>query len=125
MKMSFIIYSLAVILNTFFAADFALTPLFASFGSIVLCYVAGNKAVEAFEHMCPSEYEHKPEVLPPEEQFIKCQDDTCPHVCKSLSNEQQVTSLITFGNLLKKKQAIMVTVNAEGKIVSVKKAKIS
>jgi hypothetical protein len=43
---SFIIYSLAVGLNIFFDSDLALAPLAVSFGTSILLYVAGNKAVK-------------------------------------------------------------------------------
>lgn len=49
--MSFGIYVSAVLLYTFFDADLSLTPLFVSFGATVLSYVAGNKAVRAFQAM--------------------------------------------------------------------------
>jgi len=49
--MSLFIYVIAVVLNTFFDAELALTPLFVAFGSSMLCYVAGNKAVKGFEKL--------------------------------------------------------------------------
>lgn len=55
MILSFIIYITAVGLNTFFDAELALTPLFVSFGSSVLCYVAGNKSVVAFSKLTPEQ----------------------------------------------------------------------
>lgn len=42
---SFIVYSIGVLLNVFFNADFALSPLFTAFGSSLVLYIGGSKAI--------------------------------------------------------------------------------
>ena len=54
MILSFIIYGLAVSLNVFFDSELALAPLAVSFGSSVLLYVVGNKAVKGFQAASPA-----------------------------------------------------------------------
>jgi hypothetical protein len=47
------IYVLAAGLNLFFDAELALAPLVTSFGSSVLLYVVGNKAIKASQTLSP------------------------------------------------------------------------
>jgi hypothetical protein len=52
---SFVIYSVAVLLNVLFDANFALSPLATSLGASVLCFVVGNKAISGMQKLSPEE----------------------------------------------------------------------
>lgn len=52
---SFLVYTLAVVLNLFFDSDLALSPLAVSFGTSILLYVVGNKGVKATQALSPEE----------------------------------------------------------------------
>jgi len=100
MLLSFIIYGLAVILNTFFDAELALTPLFISFGSSVLCYVAGNKTVIAFSKLTPED-----EL---EENDIKLEE----------LNENQIKTLAKISKLLiEDKKEMIIKIDENDRIV--------
>ena len=59
---SFLIYVVAVCLNTFLEADFSLTPLAVSLGSSILLYVAGNKVIMASDKLAKDREENEEEV---------------------------------------------------------------
>jgi hypothetical protein len=50
---SLILYAFAVGLNMFFDAELALTPLFIAFGSTVILFVGGNKAIKGAAALAP------------------------------------------------------------------------
>jgi hypothetical protein len=52
---SFIIYSVAVLLNIIFDIELSLTPLATSFGASVLLYVSGQKAIYAASKIAPED----------------------------------------------------------------------
>jgi len=96
--LSFIIYIIAVLLNTFFDAELALMPLLISFASSLLAYVAGNKAVRAFENLSK---------------------DKNPSVLDGLDEQQQLT-LTRISGLIKSKKEITIKLDSDSKIVGMK-----
>jgi hypothetical protein len=54
--LSFVIYVIALGLNTFVKADLALAPFAAAFGSSVLLYVAGQKTIYAMSKAAPEDF---------------------------------------------------------------------
>jgi len=77
--MSFIIYALAVLLNTFFDAELALTPLLISFGSMMLLYVSGNKVVSGCERVKKPGSVHKGKV---KEKIDEMDEEQLQAICK-------------------------------------------
>jgi len=96
-KLSFFIYVIAASMNTFFDAEFALAPLFASFGASILAYVAGNKTVTAFQKISPEDVEEKSLIhskiplimdLDVEKDDIKL--ETLNKICELLNDNKQM-----------------------------------
>jgi hypothetical protein len=121
MWLSFGLYILAVLLNTVFQAELALTPLLACFGSIVLFYVSGNKVVRTMEKVCPEQYE---------ELFIDNNNlkDTFRECCKELYKTSGLTdddmkTILIVSDLLKKDESFHLKVDASGKIETLRKPK--
>jgi len=115
--LSFGIFILATLLNTFFQAELALAPLFACFGATVLFYVGGNKSVRTMENICPEEYS---------EAFIRESDldlkDLCEAVCKdeTLTDDDRKT-IIVVANMLKRDEPFTMKVCENGKIQTLNK----
>jgi len=105
--LTFFIYGIAVVLNTIFNAELALTPLFVAFGSSILCYVAGNKAVKAFETLSPENEETEDEV----DKLIL--DDL---------NKEQLTTLTRITDMMKEKKEFTIRISKESKITGVRKS---
>lgn len=96
--LSFFIFILALGLNTIFDVDLALEPLMISFGSSVLCYVAGNKAVRAFESLSVKNKALASEII------------------KDL-DQKQLDTLKSFSESLREKKEFILKVNEDSEIV--------
>jgi len=102
--LSFIIYAMSVGLNAFFNAELALTPLFVSFGSSMLCYVAGNKAVVALQRL--SKYDDDDdEDSDGEGEFLEG------------LTEIQMKTMERLSNLLRQNKQFIVKIDKESKII--------
>ena len=107
-RIGFGIFIYATVLNTFFDANFALAPLFASFGASILSYVAGNKLVKGAEEVCPDD--------------VAKQADICERMSEVMdATDDQIKSLNIILGAMKKGVPLNIKIYDNSKIKSIHK----
>jgi hypothetical protein len=88
---SFAIYSIAVLLNVIFEANFALSPLATSLGASVLCFVVGNKAISGMQKLSPEE--------DADGDGIRDTDQQIEAIKTALKDGKQITAIMKDGQI--------------------------